>query len=96
MPQVYSAVCLWRQDEKIVLYNSPRPLTMLCRVDQAGHVAIWMLVFVHQLVGVAYFVEAKDVGQSEERLRRFQRRYGWVQLTAPSCSFNAFSCRSSR
>ena len=41
---------------------------MLCRVDQAGHVAIWMLVFVHQLVGVAYFVEAKDVGQSEERL----------------------------
>ena len=41
---------------------------MLCRVDQAGHLAIWMLVFVHQLVGVTYFVEAKDVGQTRMNL----------------------------
>ena len=41
---------------------------MLCRVDQAGHVAIWMLVFVHQWVGVTYFVEAKDVGQTRINL----------------------------
>ena len=68
MSQVYSAVCLWRQEEKTVLHNSPRPLTMLCRVDQAGYVAIWMLVFAYQLVGVTYFVEAKDVGQTRINL----------------------------
>ncbi len=54
--------------KKIVLHNSPRPLTMLCRVDQAGHVAIWVFVFVHQLVGVAYFVEPLDKEQISQLL----------------------------
>ena len=83
MPQVYSAVCLRRQDEKTVLHNSPRPLTMLCRVDETGHVANWMLVFVYQLVVVAYFVEAKDVGQTRINLAgddQFVDRGGYGEI----------------
>ena len=48
-------------------------LPSFCGVDQTGHIAIGMLVFIHQLMGMTDFIEAIGFGQTRINLASQQK-----------------------